>query len=291
MEAIIQFIIGQVMSIGETVAGILTPKVWLVVSILYYAVLLVIFLFSDLFGGAADFKRALIKSNKFLSTNVVDDTTIVQFNKLIGKCPDSVRMGWNYYKQNKIGYPSEFITEYDCLRVPMVGNKKKNFLSLYVLFASLFELVSLGIMAWTGAPNTVPATCFSLLLSVIGYTVLVLVLNRGQAKLFRLFRRFQVLLDDKVEIFDAKNVLSYALSEKGVSLVAAEREQMAKAEELAKFIKKVETACADSETTKDELVEIKKRLINLAVENTEEKASAIIIGAIKSVDGALATRE
>ena len=291
MEAIIQAVVEFATGIGYTLAGIFTPSFVLVSSILYYVVLLVLFLFFDLFGGAAKFKRALIKANKYLSTNVVDDTTISAFNKIVSKCPDSVRMGWNYYKQNKMGYPSEFITEYDCLRVPMVGNKKKNFLSLFVMFASIFELITLGTMVWTGAVNAVPVICFTLMLAVIVYTVLVLVLNRGRAKLFRLFRRFQVLLDDKVEIFDGKNVLSFALSEKGVSLVAAEREQMAKAEELAKFIKKVETACADSETTREELLEIKKRLINFAVENTEEKASAIIIGAIKSVDSALATRD
>lgn len=291
MEAIIQFVIGLVISAGEFIAGILTPSVWLVLSIAYFVILLLVFLFFDLLGGAAKFKRALIKVNKFLSTHVVDDTTIAQFNKLISKCPDSVRMGWNYYKQNKIGYPSEFITEYDCLRVPMVGNKKKNMLTLFVAFASLFILVSVGLMSWVGATNTVPATCFELILAILVYTALTLVLNRGRNKLFRLFRKFQVLIDEKVEIFDGKNVLSYALSEKGVSLAIAEREQVAKAEELTKFIKKVETACADSETTKDELVEFKKRLITLAVESVDEKANAVIISAIKSVDGAIATRD
>lgn len=291
MEAIIQFIIGIVMSVGETITGILTPKVWLVLSLVYFVVLLLVFLFFDLFGGAAKFKRALIKANKFLSTNVVDDTTIVKFNKLISKCPDSIRMGWGYYKQNKIGYPSEFITEYDCLRVPMVDNKRKNMLTVYGMLASFFILVAVGVMAWSGAVNTVPATCFMLILAILVHSILVLVLNRGRNKLFRLFRRFQVLIDEKVEIFDGKNALSYALSEKGVGLIAAEREQVAKAEELAKFIKKVETACADSETTKDQLVGFKKKLIELAVESTEEKASAIIISAIKSVDSAIATRD
>lgn len=291
MEAIIQFVIGLVVSAGEFIAGILTPRVWLVLSIAYFAILLLVFLFFDLLGGAAKFKRALIKANKFLSTHVVDDTTITKFNKLISKCPDSVRMGWNYYKQNKIGYPSEFITEYDCLRVPMVGNKKRNMLSLFVAFASLFILVSVGVMSWVGANNTIPTTCFELILAILVYTLLTLVLNRGQNKLFRLFRRFQVLIDEKVEIFDGKNALSYALSEKGVSLAIAEREQVAKAEELAKFIKKVETACADSETTKDELIEFKKRLITLAVESVDEKTNVIIISAIRSVDGAIATRD
>lgn len=291
MDAVVQLVVDSVKGIGEGLAGVFAPDMCLFVSVCYFFALLLIFLFFDLAGSAAKFKRALIKANKFLSTNVVDYNTITDFNKLISRCPDSVRLGWGYYKQNKIGYPSEFITEYDCLRVPMVGNKKKVFLTLYLMLAALFELTSLGIMLWKGVAEAVPVTCFTLVLAVFVYGILTLVLNRGKSKLFRLFRKFQALLDEKVELYDGKIALATALEEKGVREIAAEREQIAKAEELAKFIKKVESACADSETTKENLVEMKKRLIEYAVETTEEKASAIIIGAIKSVDGAVATRE
>lgn len=291
MESVIQFFSDTMKSVGEALVGIFTPDKCLFVSILYYVALLLIFLFSDLAGGVAKFKRALIKTNKFLSTNVVNESNISEFNKMISNFPDSVRLGWGYYKQNKIGYPSEFITEYDCLRVPMVGNKKRTFLTVYLMLAALFELASLGVMVWIGAVDAVAVTCFTLVLAVIVYGVLTLVLNHGESKIFRLFRRFQALLDEKVEIFDGKSALASALEDKGVSIVAEEREQIARAEELAKFIRKVESACTDSETTKEELVEMKKRLIGYAVETTEEKASAIIIGAIKSIDGAIATRE
>ncbi len=291
METVIEFVINLVKQAGNAVIGICNAEFLFVFSILYYAFWLFAFLFFDLAGKVARFKRALIRGNKFLSSNVVNDANIAEFNKLITRFPDSVRLGWGYYKQNKIGYPSEFITEYDCLRVPMVGNKKKTFLTVYLMLASIFELVTLGVLAWRGGFLIAEVMAFSLLLAILVYGVLTLVLNHGESKIFRLFRKFQMLLDEKVELYEAKGPLSSALEEKGVLMVAAEREQIAKAEELAKFIKKVETACADSETTKEDLIEMKKRLIAYAVDTNEEKASAIIIGAIKSVDGAIATRE
>ncbi len=291
MNAIIDYVINLAKNVGGAVIGLISAELLFVLSIAFYVVILLVFLFSDLLGGVAKFKRSLIRANKFLSTNVVNDSTISQFNKIITRFPDSVRLGWGYYKQNKIGYPSEFITEYDCLRVPMVGNKKKTFLTVYLFIASVFELMVLGLLSWIGDPLAWTVTAFSAIPAVFVYTVLTLVLNRGESKIFRLFRRFQVLLDEKVELYEVKGPLSSALEEQGVALITAEREQIAKAEELAKFIRKVESACADSETTKEELAEMKKRLIDYAVDTNEEKASAIIIGAIKSVDGAIATRE
>ncbi len=289
MEAILDFVSEFVINLGTTVSGAVEPRLWMLASVVYFGLVLVLMLIFDLVGEAASFKRALIKLNKFLKSNVVDGKNADAFGRLIAKCPDSVRMGWNCYKQNKIGYPSEFITEYDCLRVPMIGNKKKNFLTIYVALAASYNIIAFAIMAWSQAPNTMPAISFILLVSIVVYAILVLVLNRGQSKLFRLFRRFLVLVDDKVEIFEEKNTLAFALEAQGVG--AKEREQLVKAEELSKFIKKAEVACADSETTKEELKGIKERLITYAVESTDQKATAGIIGAIKSVDGAIATRD
>lgn len=215
MDAFLSSVIDFIEGIASSVKAFFEPRLFLVGSIFVYAIAIIVFVAIELSGYNGKFRRGLAKANRFLSMSRVNERNISSFNQIMAKFPKSVKKGWNCYKQNGIGFPSEYITEFDCLRVPMVENAKKNYSTIYLLIAAVYELFSAGLMIWNApAPNAIPSLCFSLMVAIVGYCVLTLIMNSMQTRLFKLFRRFDALIDEKIDIFEEKNALSCELEKK-----------------------------------------------------------------------------
>ena len=170
------------------------------------AVLAVLLLIIILCVGAGSYagklSRALKKSNKMLSRveSVNEDNADDFTEKCFKKMPSSVRFGWNCFMNNTYGYPSEFITEYDCVRVPNVKYGKRNAISAYIFIMAIVTGLSYIVIKAAGLTSKISGLVFGLpvFFTILGAFILNFAYNNREIKLFSRFLDFQMLLDKKV---------------------------------------------------------------------------------------------
>src|SRR5574344_930281 len=99
--------------------------------------------------------RAVEKINLYLESNpFINDDNLVEFNKLMKRVPQSMRLAWQQFMVNRDKKPSEFFNENDCIEKPFKASGYKTQLVVVrtgIICTALLSFVfSCGAISGTG---------------------------------------------------------------------------------------------------------------------------------------------
>ena len=158
------------------------------------------------------YRKQLISSTKFLNDQEpVDENNVDKIYAEIAKHPERVQKGWQCFMDQRIGYPSDYITEKEVLSAREFSGKgafAKVFLVL--LGAVVWALVAVaGFMSVTVSSDNIMSAIVSLefvIIPIAVYIISILLLdiafNRKIRRLQMGFMSFCEMLDSKVIVSD-----------------------------------------------------------------------------------------
>lgn len=197
-------------------------------AILGFVAIVFIFLISlliILFSNMNSFRKKLIQAKDFLKkAEEITEDNVEDFNEHLKKMPESVERGWSCFLEQKLGYPSDYITKRDVLSDKKFDTKNtggKIFYRIFsviviaiviwleVLIAGNDSLMSVGIEDFTSNFNLVGAILAAFFVPLIAFVIFNFVLNAiynaQYKKLEKSFLLFQNIMDDKIVIYAEEN--------------------------------------------------------------------------------------
>ena len=168
----------------------------LTLAICGMAAVIVFFLFSLIFwalSSVQSFRKKLILACEYLKTSdEITEENVEGLNNELKKMPEEVQKGWSCFLEQKVGYPSDYITKKDALQdKKFSGNQKagKTFfgivstfvivLTIWIMYliSSGHSLSQVGLEDFTSNFEVVGAIIAALCAPLLVYIVLAAVLN------------------------------------------------------------------------------------------------------------------
>ncbi len=196
----------------------------LTLAICGVAAVVVLFLFSLIFwslSSTQSFRKKLVFTEEYLkNSDEITEENVEGLNKELQKMPEDMQKGWGCFLEQKVGYPSDYITKKDVLQDKKFSGSSKAgktffgissavviILTIWLMYmvSSGKSLTQVGLSDFTSNFEVVVAIIAALCAPLLVYIVLAAVLNflyRVQyRKLEENFSAFQNALDNKVIIY------------------------------------------------------------------------------------------
>ncbi|MDD4315767.1 MAG: hypothetical protein PHC84_01250 [Clostridia bacterium] len=188
------------------------------------ALVIILFLLSLIFKGKSAtrlFTKKLDGATAFLkASEEINEDNVEAFNNKLKSMPESVIRGWGFFLEQKVGYPSDYITSRDVLCDNKLSSKNRagrTFLritSVLVIVLTIWleyvigkgaSLASVGLADFTAdfglVASIIAVFCAPLLIYIIFSAVLGALYNKQFKLLEASFAAFQNALDEKVIIY------------------------------------------------------------------------------------------
>ncbi len=196
----------------------------LMLAIFGMALVVVLFALSLIFKGQSALKvftKKLDSVTAFLqASDEITEENVEPFNAKLQTMPESVIRGWGFFLEQKVGYPSDYITSRDVLSDQKLNTKNRagrtffRIASAIVIISTIWceyvigkgaSLATVGLSDFTAdftlVASIIAALCAPLLIYIILSAVLGVLYNKQYLKLESAFASFQNALDAKVIIY------------------------------------------------------------------------------------------
>ncbi len=220
MEAIENIIITPIKALASQ-TGLAAD---LLLAIFGIALVAILFAFSLIFKGQSALKifaKKLDSATAFLqASEEITEENVEAFHNKLKTMPESIIRGWGFFLEQKIGYPSDYITSRDVLSDQKLGTKNRAGRTFFRIASALvivltiwFEyavgkgasLASVGLADFTAnfglVASIIAVLCAPLLIYVILSAALGILYNKQYLMLENSFASFQNALDAKVIIY------------------------------------------------------------------------------------------
>lgn len=117
-----------------------------VISILTFAILLILIIYrvvKNKFTTEVVTYKAISKINEYLAKNpFITEENLVEFNRLMMKCPKTIRFQWQRYIINRNKKPSDFLNEENVITRPLRINSYKQGLKSFIISSIVLSVIS-----------------------------------------------------------------------------------------------------------------------------------------------------
>lgn len=220
MEAIENIIVTPIKDLASQI-GLAAD---LLLAIFGIALVAILFALSLIFKGQSALKslaKKLDSATAFLqASEEITEENVEAFNNKLKTMPESIIRGWGFFLEQKVGYPSDYITSRDVLSDQKLNTKNRagrtffRIMSALVIVLTIWceyiigkgaSLASIGLADFTSdfvlVASIIAVFCAPLLVYVILSAVLSVLYNKQYLKLENSFASFQNALDAKVIIY------------------------------------------------------------------------------------------
>lgn len=220
MEAIENIIVTPIKDLASQI-GLAAD---LLLAIFGIALVAILFALSLIFKGQSALKslaKKLDSATAFLqASEEITEENVEAFNNKLKTMPESIIRGWGFFLEQKVGYPSDYITSRDVLSDQKLNTKNRAGRTFFRIMSALVvvltiwceyvigkgeSLASIGLADFTSdfvlVASIIAVFCAPLLVYVILSAVLGVLYNKQYLKLENSFASFQNALDAKVIIY------------------------------------------------------------------------------------------
>jgi len=173
----------------------------MIISLVIFAVTIVITVFSANFSIEITTNRAVNKINRYLDKKpFVNEENLVEFNNLMKSIPKPMRYEWQQYMLNRDKLPSTFMTQVNCVDRPFRSSSYEQIISysqnIISVFTLLFAVIgfaiareSVEVVKTLFAVTVIPVTFFT-----FGTLLLIFLRARRKAVVSDLYYNFDYML-------------------------------------------------------------------------------------------------
>jgi len=186
-------------AIGSLFGATFSPL--MIISLIIFAVTIVITVFSANFSIEITTNRAVNKINRYLDKKpFVNEENLVEFNNLMKSIPKPMRYEWQQYMLNRDKLPSTFMTQVNCVDRPFRSSSYEQIISysqnIISVFTLLFAVIgfaiardSIEVVKTLFAVTVIPVTFFT-----FGTLLLIFLRARRKAVVSDLYYNFDYML-------------------------------------------------------------------------------------------------